>query len=222
MKNITLIIPAKNESESLPIVLNELNKFKCKKIIILEKNDQNTLKSIKKYKCKILVQKKTGYGAAIIEGVKNSRTKYSCIFNADGSFKPQDLWRMKKKAEEGNDFIFGSRYEKNGGSEDDTIITYIGNKIFTFIGRLFFSLKITDILYTYVLFNTNKFNSLKLKSLDFRLCVELPIKANYKNYILKSIGCFERNRIAGKKKVNEFKDGILILIEIFELFLKRK
>ena len=33
MKNLTLIIPAKNESESLPTVLNELKKFNYKIIL---------------------------------------------------------------------------------------------------------------------------------------------------------------------------------------------
>ena len=58
------------------------------------------------------------------------------------------------------DFIFGSRYMKNSGSEDDTLITFVGNKIFTFLAIFFFSLKISDILYTYVLGNTEKAKSL--------------------------------------------------------------
>ena len=36
------------------------------------------------------------------------------------------------------DLVFGSRYEKNAGSDDDTLITYIGNKIFSFLGKIFF------------------------------------------------------------------------------------
>ena len=40
-------------------------------------------------------------------------------------------------------FVFASRYEKDCGSEDDTIITLIGNYIFTKIGNIFFKLKIT-------------------------------------------------------------------------------
>ena len=31
MKDLTLIIPSKRESESLPIFLKELKKYKCKK-----------------------------------------------------------------------------------------------------------------------------------------------------------------------------------------------
>ena len=34
---------------------------------------------------------------------------------------------------ENHDIVFGSRYEKNAGSEDDTIITLVGNYFFSFI-----------------------------------------------------------------------------------------
>ena len=37
MENLTLVIPAKNEKESLPLVLKELKKYKLKKIVVLEK-----------------------------------------------------------------------------------------------------------------------------------------------------------------------------------------
>ena len=35
MKELTLVIPAKNEAESLPAVLNELKNFDCNKIIVI-------------------------------------------------------------------------------------------------------------------------------------------------------------------------------------------
>ena len=49
MKDITLIIPAKNESESLPFVLKELKSFEYEIFIILEKSDTKTIASIKEY-----------------------------------------------------------------------------------------------------------------------------------------------------------------------------
>ena len=127
-------------------------------------------------------------------------TKYFCIFNADGSFDPSEINSMLKKINEDNfDFIFGSRYEKNSGSDDDTIITRIGNFFFTLIGNIFFKLNITDILYTFVLGKTEQAKKLKLKQKDFTFCTELPLKANQKKMKLGTINCYERKRIAGKK-----------------------
>ena len=53
MHNLTLVIPAKNEEYSLPLVLEEIKNFKFKKIIILPKNDRKTINSIKNLNLKI-------------------------------------------------------------------------------------------------------------------------------------------------------------------------
>ena len=191
-------------------------------IIILEKEDLDTINSIKEYNCEILYQINQGYGDAILQGIKSVKTNFFCIFNADGSFNPIELKNMYDHAIKGNaDFIFGSRYMDGALSEDDTIITFIGNKIFTLVGKIFFFLPISDILYTFVLGNTQKANALQLKEKDFSFCIELPILAKKSNHKLISVPSHERSRIAGKKKVNEFKDGFLILISMIKLYFVR-
>ena len=220
-QNLTLIIPAKLESESLPAVLNELNEVNYKICVVLKENDYTTINSIKNFNIEIVYQKGVGYGNALIEGINNCKTKYFCIFNADGSFNPNEISKMLNKIEINNsDFIFATRYSNVAGSEDDTIITLIGNYIFSYLGKIFFKLNITDILYTFVVGNTEKAKSLNLSSNDFRFCVELPILANNKNFKLDNFSSFERKRIAGKKKVNALKDGSLILIKMIQLYLK--
>ena len=221
MYDLTLIIPAKKEKESLPKVLTELNdKYKIK--VVLKENDYETIEAIKDFNIEIIKQTGDGFGNALIEGINATDTKYFSIFNADGSFEPKELDFMMNKIEEGYDFIFGSRYMKSSGSEDDTIITYVGNKIFTLLGNIFFKLKISDILYTFVIGNTNRAQRLNLISNDFSFCVELPIKAKRQNNKLISTPSFERKRIAGKKKVNAFKDGLMILIKMIKLFFHSK
>ena len=67
-----------------------------------------------------------GYGDALIHGIKQCKTKYFCIFNADGSFNPSEINKMLKTLQSKKlDFIFASRYQANSGSEDDTIITLL-------------------------------------------------------------------------------------------------
>lgn len=216
MKNLTLVIPAKNESYSLPKVLEEIKNIDCQKIIVLSNFDKETIKSIKHYKCKVIKQKYNGYGNALIEGINNVTTNYLCIFNADGSFDPKYLIRMYKKITLNKCFIFASRYLNTAGSADDTLLTFIGNKIFTLLGKILFKLKISDILFTYIMGETYKFKKLKLQNSDFRICVEIPIKVKLNNFKYNSIPSFERKRLGGIKKVNEFKDGLLILSEIIK------
>ena len=220
MNKLTLIIPAKNEEESLPQVLNEIKNYNCHKIVILEKSDIKTIESIKDFDCKIVYQKGRGYGNALIEGINSVTTDYLCIFNADGSFNPEYLNKMLNLCEDNKDFIFASRYMKGGGSDDDTFLTKIGNFIFSMMGNIFFSLKLSDILYTYLLGRTKSFKKLNLTSNDFCLCVEMPIKAKRNKMNIIDTPSYERKRIAGKKKVSEFKDGFKILIYMFKSFFK--
>ena len=222
MIDLTLVIPAKNESESLPAVLEELSKFNVKKIIVMSENDLDTFNSIKKYNEQIVYQKGKGFGNALRTGINSVETQFFCVFNADGSFNPIDLEALRKKLLDGADFVFSSRYLKDGGSDDDTIITYIGNYFFTNLCNILFRLNISDVLYTYVMGSTKAFKSLNMKYDDFSFCVELPIKAKNKNFVLTDHPSFERSRIGGVKKVNEFKDGFLILISILKLLIFKK
>ena len=133
MKDLTLIIPAKNEAESLPSVIDAISYLDCDIIISLKEDDIETINSIKNKKVELYHQSKNGYGNSLREAIEKCKTKYFCIFNADGSFDHNDLKKLYNNIKE-NDFIYTSRYESQGGSDDDTIITYIGNKFFSKLG----------------------------------------------------------------------------------------
>ena len=152
----------------MPEVLEELKKYPYDINVVLEENDKETINSIKNYNCRIIYQNGKGFGDALIQGINETQTKFFCIFNADGSFNPIELEAMLKKVEEDSyDFVFASRYEKDCGSDDDTVVTLVGNYIFTLIGKIFFKLKISDILYTFVLGRSENAKQLNLKYKDF-------------------------------------------------------
>ena len=159
MNDLTLIIPAKNEIESIDIVLDEIVRFdkNLKILVVVDDVNDNTFQS--KYSkenlfknISFIVSEYPSYSGAVRYGVEKSNTKFCCIFNADGSFLPSSLKDMYGQILE-YDFVYCSRYKKNGSSDDDTILTYVGNKIFTLMGKILFNVKITDILYSYVMFN---------------------------------------------------------------------
>ena len=59
------------------------------------------------------------------------------------------------------DFVFALRYGKNAGSKDDTWLTYLGNRIFTNLGKILFNMKNNDILHTFFICKTKKFKTVK-------------------------------------------------------------
>ena len=72
MEKISLIIPCKNEVESLGAVLEEVkdNKFVDEIIVVVDGEHDNSIPITRKFNCKLIVQKSKGYGSAIIEGFK--------------------------------------------------------------------------------------------------------------------------------------------------------
>ena len=199
-EKISLIIPSKNEVESLGAVLEEVknNEYVDEVIVIVDSEKDNSIDVTKKFNCKLIIQEKKGYGAAIIEGFKKAKNSYGCIYNADYSFDPKYLEGLINLSKN-YDFVFGSRYIGSGGSDDDDIITFVGNKIFTC--------------------DVKKFNTLNLENDDFKFCIELPVKVKKNNFTYTDLEMFERKRYDGKKKVNVIKDGLLISFEIIRGFL---
>ena len=226
--SLSIILLAKNEKNNLPIVLDDLitkiKKIDDVEIIAIKPKEDNSFDKIKNNKLnniKLIDQISNGYGNAIKEGVSHSTKKHFIIFNSDGSFDASEISKINQKLNENNDFVFMSRYKKGGGSEDDTILTYIGNKFFTKLIQILFSSKLTDVLYTYFGGKTSAINSLKLISNDFSICVEIPIKIAIKELKYIDLPSYEKKRISGKKNVNEIIDGSKILLKIFNLYLAK-
>ena len=222
-KNLSLLLPAKNEKACIDKVFEELEKinFNSQILLVVDSPKDNTLKyKKKKYKFKIskIITNKQGYGSAVIDGIKKCKTKKICIFNADGSFDPRSLHKMLQLSKK-FDHVFCSRYLKNAGSDDDTFLTFIGNKIFTITGKIFFNIKLNDILYAYYLSDIKKINKLKLIQKDFTIALEVPLKIQRLKQTYFEIPSKERKRISGKKKVREFVDGFKLLRYMMYFYL---
>lgn len=223
-KNITIIVPARDEEASLKKLLKKFKLYKklYKEIIVIDgKSKDNTVQIAKKNNCKVIYQKSLGYGDAIIKGVNAVKTKYFIIFDADGSKDPIYLKRFCKKLKvEKTDIIYAERYGPGAGSHDDTHLTYVGNRIFTIIGKIFFNLKLNDILHTFFLCEVKKFKKINFKFNDFSFCVEFPIKAKRYNLTSSYIPTIEKKRYDGVPKVRSFIDGAKILNGMIKLFFK--
>ena len=74
-EKISLIIPCKNEVESLGAVLNEVknNEHVDEIIVVVDSEDDNSIPIINNFDCELIIQKRKGYGSAIIEGFKKAK-----------------------------------------------------------------------------------------------------------------------------------------------------
>ena len=64
------------------------------------------------------------------------------------------------------------------------------------------------------------FKDCNLKNDGFSICAELPLKVHYNEFLYLQVPSREKKRIAGTKKVNEFKDGLFILCYLIKYCIK--
>ena len=224
-KNISVIIPSKDEEKSLPLMLKELPINIIKEIFIVDgHSNDRTIYEVEKLQIKevqIIQQKGNGYGDAINEGIKKVTGEYVVFMDADGSYDPKYLLDLKTKIEnESLDVCFCSRYLPGAGSDDDTMIRYVGNKIFSFLLKHVHGIKTSDALFFYSMSRKNVFENLKMTTNGFSCCVEFPIRVHNVGLKYTEIPAFERKRFAGKSKVNAIVDGFLIAGTILKMKLE--
>ena len=78
MKELTLIIPAKEESNSLPRVLEEVKNLELKKLIVLAEDDYQTINSIKMRTAKFYFKQKKAMGIQLEKGSCNNYFMQTC------------------------------------------------------------------------------------------------------------------------------------------------
>jgi glycosyltransferase involved in cell wall biosynthesis len=86
-----------------------------------------------------------GYGSALQEGIKNAKGSFIILGDADDSYDFSDLMSFVNELRNGCDLVIGNRFK--GGVKKGAmpfLHRYIGNPVLSFIGRLFFHVKIRD------------------------------------------------------------------------------
>lgn len=213
---ISLIIPIKNEAGAIGRVLKEIPEHIVNEIIIIDGNSiDNTAAEVKAAlsdgKYKYLMQTGNGFGNAVLQGCRMAQGDVVIIMNGDGSHNPKDIPALVRKVKEGYEYVLASRYAPDGRSDDDTIITFLGNKLFTSLTNLVHRTSLFDCLFFYTAITSKGLKKLQLYSPGFELCIEILIKAHRAKLSFAEVPVVERRRFAGKSKVNTFWDGFKIL-----------
>ena len=221
---VSVVIPARNERESLPAMLKELKGFDVDEVIVVDGHSTDgTPDIVRAAGFQAITQDGRGYGAGVMTGMRVASGDLVTFMDADGSYDPEAIGRMRALIENGGyDVVFCSRYLPESGSDDDTFIRLAGNMIFTTLMRLMFGVKLSDALFFYALARKEIYTSTKWEYPDFALCVEIPIKLHQAGYKYTEIPSRERPRIGGDSKVNALTDGLSILWAMIKLRLRRR
>lgn len=156
----------------------------------------------------------SGFGRAIICGLKGMRGDGVVIMMADESDDCRDVERYWKVLQEGYDCVFGTRFAKGGGVIDYPRFKLFLNRMANKFLQLMFRVPHNDI--------TNAFKGYRKTTIDgcqpliaphFNLTVEIPLKAIVRGYTWKSIPITWRNRRSGipKLKIKEMGSRYLFI-----------
>lgn len=220
---VSLIIPTRNESGVIGRVLKQVPKKLIDEIIVIDGHStDNTAREAKKQlrqrKDKFILQKKEGFGNALIEAFKAASGDVVVIMDGDGSHNPADIPFLLAKIRQGYEYVIASRYAKGGRSDDDTLIRYIGNRILTWLTNLLHRTNVSDSLHFFTAITRSGLNKIDPTSPGFEFCIEILIRAHKAGLKFAEVPVVERARFAGESKVNIFSAGLKILGKILQKY----
>jgi len=213
INSATIIVPARNEEKSLPILLNRLKKL-TKNIIVIDNDSTDKTFSIARKYCRALKNEKNfGKGYSIRRGCREAKTPIIIMMDADLSHKVSDIERLVAPliGDKKIGLVVGSR--SLGGSEEYVPSKLFGNMFFTRMFNIVWHTRFTDVLNGFKAFRKDITDDLRSNKYDIE--VELVGACLRHGYKVKEIPAYEIARRSGKSKLNKIFDSMLILRQIF-------
>jgi acetyltransferase-like isoleucine patch superfamily enzyme len=204
LRDITIILPTKNEEETLPKILPLLRDYN---VIIVDDSDNDLTRQASERVGGCVFLKGVGNESpsikhaleTLVKGENLSfQTKYCVIVDCDGSQDFRIIPRMIEELDRGSDLIVGSRYIFGGSSGSSNPFSQAGNVF----ARIVLGAKTKDLTGRYVAAEP----VLLLKCCRWlnrgEDSIELIFKAEKRGCRIKEIPFVYRERIGGKSKTN--------------------
>jgi glycosyltransferase involved in cell wall biosynthesis len=148
---LSIVMPCLNEAETLGKCVKKAFTFLEREkingeVVVSDNGSTDGSQEIAVIEGARLVHAGTrGYGSALQEGIKNAKGSFIILGDADDSYDFSDLMSFVNELRNGCDLVIGNRFK--GGVKKGAmpfLHRYIGNPVLSFIGRLFFHVKIRD------------------------------------------------------------------------------
>ena len=222
---LSIIIPARNESENLEDILSYFNKNLIKLdfevLIINDFSEDNTYERAKQLfekekSFKVYNNINKGLGGAINLGIEKSTGDKVSIMMADLSDDAKDLLKYNEIMENKKvDAVLGSRFMKNSKVLDYPIQKLILNRIFNLIVSLLFWNKYNDYTNAFKIYKKQALKDIMpLVSESFNIFLEIPLKIISRNYSYEiiPINWYGRKKGQAKFKIKELRSKYLFTL----------
>ena len=181
---VSIVIPCLNEAKSLGFCLDKAFRFLKENniagevIVVDNGSTDDSVKIANSFSTRLIEEEEKGYGRAIITGMKAAKGKYLFMGDADDSYDFYPLMPFMDKMRNGYDIVIGNRFK--GGIKKGAmpfLHQYLGNPVLSFIGRLFFNIKIGDFLCGLRVLSKQCFEDLQLRTTGMEFGPEMIVKA---------------------------------------------
>ncbi|NJM79820.1 MAG: glycosyltransferase family 2 protein [Flavobacterium sp.] len=222
---IKVIIPAFNEENAIVNVINEIPKIVSEIIVVDNNSNDKTSEVAKNAGATVLFESKKGYGYACLKGmnfIKDQNEVPDIIVFLDGDYSdyPEELTNIVRPIiEKDVDLVIGARVKRLRESGAMTPQQVFGNWLATFLMKLFFNAKFSD-LGPFRAIKYQKLVALQMEDKTYGWTVEMQLKALKQNLIYVEIPVKYKNRIGVSKVSGTVKGTIMAGVKIIGWILK--
>ncbi len=222
---IKVIIPAYNEQDAIANVINDIPEIVDEIIVISNNSTDSTEENAKNVGATVLKEHRKGYGYACLKGMdyiaKNAKQPDIIVFlDGDYSDYPEQLTALIHPILKDNlDFVVGARAKELREPGSMTPQQVFGNWLATFLMKLFFNAKFTD-LGPFRAIKYDKLIGLKMEDKTYGWTVEMQLKVLKQKLSYREVPMKYRNRIGVSKVSGTIKGSIFAGIKILGWIFK--
>ncbi|MEN8857857.1 MAG: glycosyltransferase family 2 protein [Flavobacteriaceae bacterium] len=227
---IKVIIPAYNEEDSIANVINDIPSIVDEIIVISNNSTDKTEENALKAGATVLQESRKGYGYACLKGMEyiastslsDQEEKPDIIVFLDGDYSdyPEQLTELVAPIiNNDKDFVIGARVKELRENGSMTPQQVFGNWLATFLMKLFFGAKYTD-LGPFRAIKYQKLLQLEMEDKTYGWTVEMQLKAIKQKFSYIEIPMKYRNRIGVSKVSGTVKGSIFAGVKILGWIFK--
>ena len=221
MKKLSVVIPARDEQDTLGRVLEDLNRtiptldgWQVEVLLVDDGCRDRTAEIARSLGATVIENTGThGKGKALQKGFAAATGDIFVMMDADYSHRPEDLPRFLEAIDtDGVGLVIGSRVL--GGSDEYTHIRALGNVFLSAALGVCTGRYLSDALNGYKVFRPDVFRDFRYTAKAFEIEIELIANTMRKGYRIVEVVSHERARAGGEMKSRVVRHGTRFLSRI--------